>query len=170
MNLDEQQTRTVTAWIQEGLSLSEIQTRLASELGLRLTYMEVRFLLDDLKLRPKDKEPPPAAKPSLPPQDDRVQDSSAAPKAGSRKDSLPTQNEPSPPGKGRLTVTVDQLTKPGAMVSGNVSFSDGNSAEWYLDQFGRLGVVPKQAGYKPSQSDLAAFQKELQSELARLGF
>ena len=65
---------------------------------------------------------------------------------------------------------VDQLTRPGALVSGKVTFTDGKSAEWYLDQMGRLGLVPKGQGYKPSQDDLMDFQAELQSELARLGF
>ena len=47
----------------QGAKLSEIQTRLASEFGLKLTYMEVRFLVDDLKLTPKDPEPPKVAAP-----------------------------------------------------------------------------------------------------------
>src|SRR5947208_2764781 len=58
MNLDEAQRRQVGQWIEQGLKLSEIQDRLAAELGLRLTYMEVRLLVDDLKLTPKDVEPP----------------------------------------------------------------------------------------------------------------
>src|ERR1044071_5253246 len=58
MNLDDVQRKTVSGWITEGLKLSEIQNRLASELGLRLTYMDVRLLVDDLKLTPKDVEPP----------------------------------------------------------------------------------------------------------------
>ena len=58
MNLDLTQRQTVTAWVAEGLKLSDIQTRLAAELGLRLTYMEVRLLVDDLKLTLKDPDPP----------------------------------------------------------------------------------------------------------------
>ncbi|MCI0353134.1 MAG: hypothetical protein L0Z53_27255, partial [Acidobacteriales bacterium] len=58
MNLDDAQKQQVMKWVEEGLKLSEIQNKIMSELGLRLTYMEVRFLLDDLKLKPKDKEPP----------------------------------------------------------------------------------------------------------------
>jgi hypothetical protein len=54
-------------------------------------------------------------------------------------------------------------------VSGSVRFSDGNAAQWYLDQFGRLGLVPQQQGYKPSAVDLESFQIELQNELQRLG-
>ena len=57
MNLDETQRQTVAKWISEGAKLSEIQKRLL-ELGVKLTYMEVRFLVDDLKLTPKDPEPP----------------------------------------------------------------------------------------------------------------
>ena len=61
MNLDEAQRKRVAAWIAEGLKLSEIQNRLASELKIHLTYMDVRLLVDDLKLTPKDAEPPKAA-------------------------------------------------------------------------------------------------------------
>ena len=31
-------------------------------------------------------------------------------------------------------MSVDQITKPGAIVSGKVTFSDGQIADWYLDQ------------------------------------
>ena len=68
MNLTEEQRQRVTEWILEGAKLAEIQKRLL-ELGVKLTYMEVRFLVDDLKLTPKDPEPPkvvapPAAAPA----------------------------------------------------------------------------------------------------------
>jgi hypothetical protein len=65
MNLDDAQRQKVTEWIAQGLKLSEIQTRLASELGIRLTYMEVRLLVDDLKLTPIDAEPRRPTKPVL---------------------------------------------------------------------------------------------------------
>ena len=74
------------------------------------------------------------------------------------------------PGVGKVNVTVDQVTRPGALVSGKVTFSDGNSAAWSLDQYGRLGLAPKQQGYKPSAADLQAFQAKLQTELANMGF
>jgi hypothetical protein len=152
MNLDENQRQRVTAWILEGAKLSEIQSRLAAEFGLRLTYMEVRFLVDDLKLTPKDPEPPKVVEP--PP---------AAPQAA-----VPSA-EPSP-ATGKVSVTTDQLTRPGAVVSGKVTFSDGQTAEWYLDQTGRLGVVPKQQGYKPSAADVQQFQLALEKQISRMGF
>ena len=64
----------------------------------------------------------------------------------------------------------NQLAQAGALVSGSVTFSDGKSAVWHLDQFGRLALAPKQHGYKPSPADVQAFQRELQNELAKIGF
>ena len=59
MNLEESQKTKVREWIQAGLQPAEIQQRLVEEFGVRLTYMEIRFLLTDLQLQPKDKEFPP---------------------------------------------------------------------------------------------------------------
>ncbi len=85
MNLDESQRKMVAHWVAEGLKLSEIQNRLQSELGLKLTYMEVRLLVDDLKLTPKDIEPPKPAKSALteaaPPTSTATRSGSAAPAA-----------------------------------------------------------------------------------------
>ena len=67
-------------------------------------------------------------------------------------------------------MTIDQVARPGALVSGQVTFSDGNSAAWYLDQMGRFGLTPQQPGYRPSQEDLLTFQAELQNQLANAGF
>jgi len=163
MNLDESQRQKVAAWIADGAKLSEIQTRLASELGLKFTYMEVRFLVDDLKLTLKDPEPPKPAAPLDPPP--------AAPKAKPESSANPPGAGASrPPAAGKVAVTVDQLARPGAIVSGKVAFGDGQQADWYLDQTGRLGVVTKQQGYKPSAADVQQFQAALQTELARMGF
>jgi hypothetical protein len=156
MNLTEAQRQQVAAWINEGVKLSEIQNRLHSELGLKLTYMEVRFLVDDLKLTPRDPEPPKVAAP--PP---------AAPTA---VDKVLPPAESTPAALGGVNLTVDHIAKPGAIVSGKVTFSDGQNADWYLDQTGRLGVVPVQTGYKPSAADVQQFQAALQNEIARLGF
>jgi hypothetical protein len=128
--------------------------------------MEVRLLLTDLALKPKDKErvapktlgapgiQPPGAtsKPARPHRPDRDSRTRA------------------PEAEAGVSITVDQVMRAGAVVSGKVQFSDGKSAEWYLDQFGRLGLVPKETGYKPSQQDLMEFQAILQGELARHGF
>ena len=161
MNLTEEQRQRVTAWITQGAQLGEIQDRLATEFGLKLTYMDTRFLVDDLKLVPKDAERPKpvelpaAAKPPLTTQP-----------VPADKDALPLP----PAGGGKVSVIVDQITRPGAIVSGKVTFSDGQMADWYLDQTGRLGVVPRQQGYKPSAADVQDFQLALQQEVAKLGY
>jgi hypothetical protein len=65
---------------------------------------------------------------------------------------------------------LDQIARPGAVVSGKVTFSDGNKAEWYFDQMGRLGMVPQTPGYRPPTSDLQQFQSLLDKELSKMGF
>jgi hypothetical protein len=165
MKLDDAQNKKVSAWIAEGLKLSEIQKRLNAECGLNLTYMEVRLVVDDLKLVPKD--PPPKVERLLAPP--------AAPAGGPASLAEERQEKvadsPAPlAGSGKVSVSVDTVARPGALVSGNVTFSDGQSAMWYLDQMGRLGLGPKQPGYKPSAADLQSFQQSLEAELSKIGF
>jgi hypothetical protein len=161
MKLDENQRQTVAKWIADGAKLSEIQSRLTAEFGLKLTYMEARFLVDDLKLVPQDPEPPKAPEPAAA----KPLETKPVP-AGEALD-----NEiPAPAAGGKVAVTVDQITRPGSIISGKVNFSDGQTADWYLDQSGRLGVVPKQAGYKPAAADVQEFQLALQREVAKLGY
>ena len=174
MKLDDAQKQKVGQWIEEGLKLSEIQDKLNKEFGLSMTYMEVRFLIDDLgvKLKDKPKEAPPA--PPAPPLAQPPHPLEAkAPPGGKQPPGLQPlgAEDELPAGAGAgVAVTVDQVTRPGSLVSGKVTFSDGKTADWYLDQMGRLGLAPKEQGYKPSQEDLMEFQMELQNELARLGF
>jgi hypothetical protein len=167
MSLDESQRKKVVEWIGQGLKLSEIQNRLTSEFGLRLTYMDVRLLVDDLKVTPKDVEKPKSL-PSTPltaPGPAHTQASAAPGKA-----SPPAQKPAEPAGvPGQVAVSVDHLARPGAVVSGKVTFSDGNKAEWYLDQMGRLGLAPQQAGYRPPAADVQQFQAALETELAKMG-
>ena len=152
MNLTEEQKQKVAAWINEGLKLSDIQKRLEAEFGLRPTYMEVRFLIDDLKLMPKDPEPP--AAPAVVPAAPLGQPASAS----------------ATPAAARVSVEVDKIPRPGALVNGKVTFSDGQTAMWYLDETGRLGLTPAQADYKPTAEDVKAFQAELQAQLQKMGF
>jgi len=67
-------------------------------------------------------------------------------------------------------MSVDQIARPGAVVSGIVTFSDGNKATWYFDQVGQFGLVPQQTGYRPSAPDLQQFETILQGEMSKLGF
>src|SRR2546422_10841021 len=105
MNLDDAQRKKVAEWIKQGLKLSEIQSRIASELGLHLTYMDVRLLVDDLKLTPKDVEQPKTAA--------GVLSAPGAPTAASKQAGAPQAAGPAP-GPGSVSVDVDQVARPGA--------------------------------------------------------
>ena len=65
MQLTPEQEALVRTWAAEGATLSDIQTRLADECGVHLSYLDTRFLLLDLKVdlveKTKKEPPPPAA-------------------------------------------------------------------------------------------------------------
>ena len=64
-----------------------------------------------------------------------------------------------------VKVSVDQVTRPGVMVSGQVVWSDGVLSQWYLDQSGQLGLDSEDPMYQPNQADINAFQTELRGLL-----
>jgi hypothetical protein len=159
MQLTDEQKQKVAAWIAEGMKLSDIQGRLGDEFDIRLTYMDARLLVDDLKLTPKD-APQPAAvvAPAMPAASTATQ---AAPSI------LADSAAPVPATK--VALSVDQIARPGTLASGGVTFSDGKNAKWYLDQQGRLGLVPPEPGYHPPEGDVEQFQVSLDRELQKLG-
>jgi hypothetical protein len=161
----------VTAWVAAGDNLSAIQKKLIQDYKLSLTYMDVRFLVDDLDLSLKD----PAPKAS----DDLSQP--AAPAAGAE----PPEPDPTglggPPDEdlpedlgapaGSVSVTVDRATLlPGAMASGTVTFSDGVTGKWMVDNYGRPGFTEiSRPGYRPTPADGQAFMQELNLALQKRG-
>jgi hypothetical protein len=175
MDVTDEQKRRISGWINDGAKLADIQRRLAEEENVHLTYMEVRFLVDDLQLTPKDtekSETPVAVGAGI------QTASSAAPTSpgghgleNAPEAKLTSDAEPLSSGgaSGKVSVSVDEITRPGALVSGNVRFSDGKKAAWYLDQMGRLGMVPEEQGYRPPPSDVSEFQLALEKELTRMG-
>ncbi len=160
MELTEQQKATVAAWVEEGCGLSEIQRRITSEFELRPTFMDVRFLILDLGLEIKDAS---AVKPETAQADEDAPDEADV----ADEDTRP----PAAPGTtGGVTVEVDRLIKPGALISGTVVFSDGMTAAWMLDQTGRLALDPAQPGYRPGPEDIEGFQRALQEEMMKKGY
>jgi len=164
--LSTEQQSIARQWIADGMKLSDFQRRLETDFDLKLTYMEVRFLIDDLKVLPKDPEPPaappaPAAAPAS---------SAAGHPAGAPVEPDEVVTPEGGLGGGDVQVTVDAVTRPNAMVSGRVRFSDGKGAAWLIDNYGRPGLVADEKGYRPSQPDLMAFQAALERELSKLGF
>lgn len=144
MSLNDEQSKAVAAWVADGASLAEVQRRLKDECGLTMTYMDVRLLVDDLKLQPKEQ----------PHQSEAVERLESAKAEG--------ETDRAPGAAGGVRVTMDNVTRASALASGKVTFSDGETADWMLDQMGRLGLNPSKPGYRPSEADVMAFQRELQ--------
>lgn len=164
-NLTTEQLASVSRWAEDGATLNEVQQRLKTEFGITLTYMEARLLMIDVgvKLKDKPREPDPAEKPAPAP---LPEDTSAADEGPDYADEVAD----AAPGTGSVTVTVDELFIPGALVSGKATFSDGKTLSWYVDQMGRLGMKAPEPGYKPPPADVPAFQKELDRVLMQQGF
>ena len=156
MQLTDEQKQQVIRWIAEGQKLADVQRRLGDEFDVRLTYMETRFLIDDLKITPQD-----------PPEPPKSPITAEAPASAAPGPMLAADAPAS--GTGGVALKVDEITKPGTLVSGSVTFSDGGKADWHLDQTGRLGMSPAQPGYRPPEPDIEAFQIALDKELTRLG-
>ena len=73
------------------------------------------------------------------------------------------------PPTGAVSVTMDHLALPGALVSGRVTFSDGETGVWMLDQSGRPGLDPDNASYRPTQEDIQAVQQQLRAMIEKSG-
>ncbi len=152
--LTPEQITKVSAWVAEGATLSQIQERLSSQLEVSMTYMDVRFLVDDLNLALIEKEEP--KKPEEP----------VAEAAPAEADAP----APAAQGAGVVTVEVDTIAQPHAMVSGHVTFSDGEKADWYIDHQGRPGMAARTPGYRPTPQDSTDFQVKLDAALRQAGY
>ncbi len=77
-----------------------------------------------------------------------------------------------PAGASNVSVSVDQVTLiPGAVASGSVTFSDGVTGKWIIDQYGRPGFTEiSQPGYRPAAADAQAFMQELSRALQQRGY
>ena len=194
MNLTPEQKQAVSAWIAAGASISDVQKRLRDEFKISLTFIDTRFLIDDLGLDIKKAPPPKTARnadlgatkaPSgaMPPPtaaggqgsqpgEAELVDDGDAYAAGQDEfaDDLPPEPPPGAGAAGSATVDIDRITRPGTVVSGTVKFSDGQSGKWALDQTGRLVFEGSTPGYRPSPADLQAFQRTLSAQLQRHGY
>ncbi|MDP3070513.1 MAG: hypothetical protein Q8N18_09505 [Opitutaceae bacterium] len=196
MSLTPEQKAAVSTWVAAGDNLSAVQKKIIEQFKVSMTYRDVRFLVDDLNLELKDpapkvdtsdvsKTPPPVAKPAA--------EKPAAKKSPLEKaenlpaaaadaeaeladdpDALPPEDELEelPVGDSTVTVTVDKVTLiPGALAAGTVTFSDGVTGKWVIDQQYRPGFTEiSQPGYRPSPADAQAFMQELSAQLQKRGF
>lgn len=195
MSLTPEQKSAVSSWVAAGDNLSTVQKKLAEQFKISMTYRDVRFLVDDLGLELKNAvaktdasdvtkanigNPPPARPSAAGPEKKGFMDKLKE-KVGIGGDGQePGADEPPPeeeefaeeaaPAASSLKLEIDRITRPGTVVSGTVTFSDGVSGKWGLDQYGRLMLDTGQKGYQPSPADVQAFQRDLQVQLQRHGY
>ena len=152
---NDEQKREIARWVSDGMGLSDIQKKINEDFGVVMTYMGVRFLVDDLDLTLVDEEEP------------VVEDNDEVGVAPEVSQNAPLQEDAD---SGGVQVVLDAVNPPGAMASGSVVFSDGEKKNWTIDQYGRLALSGGAEGYKPSEEDVVEFQKELDSALRGKGF
>jgi len=203
MSLTPEQKQAVSSWVTAGDSLSTIQKKLVEQFKVTMTYMDVRFLVDDLNLALKDRAPkvdandvsktPPAPRPAAekPAEKkgllDRAKEKLGLGKGENAEAELIDDEAPSDefsedeefpeeqdiPGRtSSVSLTVDKVTLlPGALASGTVTFSDGVTGKWVVDNYGRPGFTEiSKPGYRPNPADAQAFMQELTRSLQNRGF
>ena len=148
--------------LQQGLSLSEIQKLVNDKFKVKMTYMDIRILASELDtidwkaLDPRAQAE--AAQKAKEEEKTGATDAVAGPAAAEElSDAAET-----PAGQGSTVVELSKIARPGMMLSGTVKFASGSTADWYVDQMGRLGLENLK-GEKPTPEDVEAFQIELEN-------
>lgn len=141
-----------------GMSLTAIQDALSAQ-GVKIRFMELRLLAAEIESVLEKKEAEKAAAAAPAPEEKKAEEAPA---------SAPAEPaSPAPDGaakvRGATTVSVSPIQRPGFVVSGSVSFGSGVTADWYVDQTGRLGL--DNASGQPDEQDIQEFQIELRKEL-----
>ena len=187
MELNREQKNAVAGWFAAGATLDEIQKRIKAEFGIHMTYLDVRLMVADMPqpveaVAEPDRDARPRScgthDPAKCADDQKFADEPDSPQESDGGDWQEGEAGPlaedgaNPEGQAvsAPTVTIDALTIPGTIASGDVTFSDGNKGKWFLDQMGRLGLggdLPQ--GYRPSPTDAALFQQQLMQLLQSRG-
>ena len=148
-DLSSEQVEMVKGWVAEGAQMADVQRRLKDDFGFNVTYMDTRFLSLDLELNFEVNE-----------EEAKAEEVIEAPQVQEEPDL-----EGVKPSGGSVSASLDQVARPGSMVSGTVTFSDGMKGVWLIDEMGRPSIDPDQPGYQPSEADLVSFQEELKGLL-----
>ena len=151
--------------LQKGESLSEIQKLVNEKFSLRLTYMEIRILASELDSVDWKALDPRAQAESAKKAKEEAQQTATDTEAGAdipEGADAPAADAPAGAAAGKTVVELSKLARPGMMLSGTVKFASGSTAEWYVDNMGRLGLENLK-GEKPTPEDIEAFQIELEN-------
>ena len=138
----------------EEISLSDIQVEVNEKFAQKLTYMDIRILASALDIDWQARAQEKAAAQKA--QEEEKQEPAA-------EQPLPAENAPAEEASaaGTTVVEISKLIRPGTALSGSVKFASGSTADWYIDQTGRLGLENLQ-GNQPTQEDIQQFQVELE--------
>ena len=134
--------------IAEGVSLSDIQNEVNEKFQQSMTYMDIRILAAGLDI---DWQAKAAAK-----AEEEKKEEETAEEAAAAPEEAPTASA-----DGQTVVEISKLMRPGTALSGSVKFASGSTADWYIDQTGRLGLE-NLVGNQPTQEDIQQFQIELE--------
>ena len=126
--------------LKNGMSLNEIQDVLASEHNCNMTFLDLRLIASEIEsvdwTSGEEEEEPEEQK------EDKKEENAS---------------------QDGTVVEVDKIARPGVALSGSVKFASGATADWVLDQYGRLEF--EKADGKPTEQDLQEFQMELRKQL-----
>lgn len=139
---DMEMKKFIAGQLNAGVSLNEIQKMIAEKFDKRMTFLDLRLLaseLEGVEWQKQDPEPVKTAEPA--------------------------RDKPAVATDGKTVVEISKLMRPGAVASGSVKFASGASAEWVVDQTGRLGLNNPVG--EPTEDDIKEFQKELQKAFSK---
>jgi hypothetical protein len=126
--------------LNNGIALNDIQKLIVENFKVKMTFLELRILaseLDGIEWKKQDPVPPVEEK--------KPAEAAAVP--------------------GKTIVEMSKLARPGVIASGTVVFASGVTAEWMIDQTGRLGLNNVVGQY--TDEDIKEFQVELQKVVSR---
>ena len=160
----ENETKTLmAAKLAEGVQLSEIQSLVNAEFKQNMTYMDIRILASELEVDWKKFDP--EKKAEAPAEAAPAQEAAAPGEEDVAEEAAPAA--PEMPDLSDTKIEVSKIARPGMMFSGRATLAHGATAEWFLDNMGRLGLDNLQ-GENPSEEDVRKFQMALQLELRKL--
>ena len=130
--------KIIAELIDKGESLGNILKILDSEYDVKMTFMELRILASEIEDIDWGKNDPP-------------------------EDDEKNKDEVEEDTSGKTIVEINRFARPGIAMHGSVKFASGASANWIIDQTGRIGF--EKSDGNPTPQDIEEFQQELQKAL-----
>ena len=135
--------KIIKGHLDEDLTLNEIHKILADQHSVKMTFMELRLLSSEIEDMDWGKFDPKVEK------DDDDEDE--------------TPKEPEI--LSGTQIEISKIQRPGAMVSGSVTFISGLKGEWHIDSMGQLGLNMADEDAQPTEEDMQDFQMELRRKI-----